>query len=147
MNLNVQVKQAGKKVNKIKKVVMEIKEPPKTVEELLIAAVKQTRELFVQKRKKSEKLEQGDLSQVSLYNEEQIEDMASVGKVVFGFSLNNRVPSEKEAIETALQAFEDGLVAIFIEGTRYEDIKSPLALVGEETVTFVKLTMLTGRLW
>ena len=66
MNLNVQVKQAGKKVNKIKTVVMEIKEPPKTVEELLIAAVKQTRELFVQKRKKSEKLEQGDLSQVSL---------------------------------------------------------------------------------
>ena len=52
MNLNVQVKQAGKKVNKIKTVVMEIKEPPKTVEELLIAAVKQTRELFVQKRKK-----------------------------------------------------------------------------------------------
>ena len=147
MNLNVQVKQAGKKVNKIKTVVMEIKEPPKTVEELLIAVVKQTRELFVQKHKKSEKLEQGDLSQVSLYNEEQIEDMASVGKVVFGFSLNNRVPSEKEAIETAFQAFEDGLVAIFIEGTRYEDIKSPLALVGEETVTFVKLTMLTGRLW
>ncbi|MBQ5368213.1 MAG: hypothetical protein IIU43_12130, partial [Thermoguttaceae bacterium] len=85
MNLNVQVKQAGKKVNKIKTVVMEIKEPPKTVEELLIAAVKQTREFFVQKRKKSEKLEQGDLSQVSLYNEEQIEDMASMGKVVFGF--------------------------------------------------------------
>ena len=114
MNLNVQVKQAGKKVNKIKTVVMEIKEPPKTVEELLIAAVKQTRELFVQKRKKSEKLEQGDLSQVSLYNEEQIEDMASVGKVVFGFSLNNRVPSEKEAIETALQAFEDGLNWAFV---------------------------------
>ena len=58
-----------------------------------------------------------------------------------------RKVSEKKAIETALQAFEDGLVAVFVDGTRYENTADALELTGDETVTFVKLTMLTGRLW
>ncbi len=55
--------------------------------------------------------------------------------------------SERQAVEIAIQAFEDGVVAVFIDGTKYENLCDRLELKGEETVTFVKLTMLTGRLW
>ena len=51
------------------------------------------------------------------------------------------------AIKTTIEAFEDGLIALFIDGIRYEDIKQELSLKGGETFTFVKLTMLAGRMW
>ena len=55
--------------------------------------------------------------------------------------------SEKQAVETTLQAFEDGLVAVFVDGKRYEELNEELHLIGNEVITFVKLTMLSGRMW
>jgi len=51
------------------------------------------------------------------------------------------------AVDTALQAFEDGLVALFIDDKRFENLDEALNLTGSETLTFVKLTMLAGRMW
>ncbi|MBQ9960463.1 MAG: hypothetical protein IJP00_01000 [Firmicutes bacterium] len=59
----------------------------------------------------------------------------------------NKDISTDTAIKNALQSFEDGLVALFIDDKRYEDIDEKLSLTGSETLTFVKLTMLAGRMW
>lgn len=147
MELKVQIKQAGKKENKIVTARLFIKNTPKTIGELLIAAVKATHGQFKEKIKQMEAFENGDLSAIMLFSQEQLEQKAASGKIDFGFLKSSHNVSEKKAIETAVQAFEDGLIALFIDGIRYEEIKEQITLTGEEMVTFVRLTMLSGRLW
>lgn len=147
MELQVQIKQAGKRQNKITTAKLLFRETPQTVEELLIFTVKATHSAHVKKTKLVEAFENGDVSQAILYTQEQMDDKASTGKIDFGFLKSEKTVSEKQAIETALQAFADGIVALFIDGVRYEELQEELQLKGNETITFVKLTMLAGRMW
>jgi len=138
MEFKVQIKQAGKKVNSITTAVLHLKNNPSTVEELLRLTVKATLAGFKERA--------GNEDAVLLSNQ-KIEDMASSGKISFSLLEGNSKADEDSAIENALQSFEDGLVALFIDDTRYEDLKQSLSLSGNETLTFVKLTMLAGRMW
>ena len=95
----------------------------------------------------SEDFENEDLKKQVLYSQDKIDRQAAEGKIDFGIIKSYSKISENQALETALQAFEDGIVAVFIDGIRYEKLSDKLELTGEETVTFVKLIMLTGRLW
>ena len=77
----------------------------------------------------------------------------------FGIIYNDRMPDVKEAVDTALLAYRDGLVAIFINDELVEvrseqptptedELKScGIGLKENDTVTFVRLTMLAGRMW
>ena len=47
----------------------------------------------------------------------------------------------------ALLAFEDGLIALFADGKRYEDKEEIMPLHDGSEVTFVRLTFLAGRMW
>ena len=147
MEFQVQMKQAGKRQNKIVTAKLLLKKTPKTIEELLKFTVKATYGTHVKKTKLIEAFENGDLSEVILYSQEQLEDQASTGKIDFGFLKSEKTISEKQAVETTLQAFEDGLVAVFVDGKRYEELNEELHLIGNEVITFVKLTMLSGRMW
>ena len=147
MELKVQIKQAGKRENRITTAKLLLKRVPQTLEELLKFTVKATHSAHVKKTKLIEAFEAGDVSEVIIYTQEQLEDQASTGKIAFGFLKSEKTVSEKQAIETALQAFEDGLVAVFIDGIRYEELQERLHLTGNEIITFVKLTMLSGRMW
>ncbi|MBQ3588509.1 MAG: hypothetical protein II977_08055 [Oscillospiraceae bacterium] len=147
MELKVQVKQAGRRENKIVTAKLLLKQTPKTAGELIASAVKAAYAAHYEKASEIEAFENGDLSRVIIYTQDELEQKASGGKIDFGFLKNDKKVSEKEAVETALQAFDDGLVAVFVDGTRYENTDDALELTGDETVTFVKLTMLTGRLW
>lgn len=55
--------------------------------------------------------------------------------------------SEEAAIENALQCFEDGMVAVFVDSTRIEELDCKLSLTEGSHVIFVKLTFLVGRMW
>lgn len=147
MELQVQIKQAGKRQNKITTAKLLLKEAPQTIEELLIFTVKATHSAHLKKTKLVEAFENGDVSHAILYTQEQMEDRALAGKIDFGFLKSEKTVSEKQAIETALQAFDDGIVVVFIDGERYEDLREELQLKGSETITFVKLAMLSGRMW
>ena len=147
MEFNVQLKSAGKKENKIKTAKLVLNDNPKTVEDLIVFTVRATLTEFQSRGKKSEKLEEGDLRDIIIFDDAELMDKASSGKIGFGFLKGKiRVP-EKKALETALQAFEDGIVAVFIDGVRYENLQDKLELKGGETLTFVKLAMLAGRMW
>ena len=146
MELKVQVKQAGKRQNKITTERLKLEKKPETVGELLHLSVKASRLAFLERMKGTRSEDQELYSQLIL-SEERLEEKAASGKVGFGRITNEKTVSEEKAVETARQAFEDGIVALFIDNVRYEESDTPLSLTGDETVTFVKLTMLAGRMW
>ena len=69
------------------------------------------------------------------------------GKVGFEVNYNGRPAAETEAIVNALQSYEDGIFRIFIDDTEAGGLSSPVVLKEETTLTFIRLTMLSGRLW
>jgi len=79
---------------------------------------------------------------------EEIADGAMVGKIGFGADYNGQVQDLTAAIENARQSFEDGIYRIFINGEEAgETCDTPVTLRENDEVTFVRLTMLAGRMW
>ncbi|MBR6801149.1 MAG: hypothetical protein IKM61_05325 [Eubacteriaceae bacterium] len=147
MQFFVQLKKAGKKENKVVKGKLILECNPKTVGELIAYTVRATLNSYNDKLTKSASFAEGDLSDVLIMDEDDIRDKASTGKVGFGMLKMFSGVSEEKAVKTAKDAFNDGIVAVFIDSKRYEDIDEELSLAGGETFTFVMLTMLAGRMW
>lgn len=137
MRILVQLKQAGKRKNQIEKVPMELEAVPYTVQQLIEYSVHSCVRLFEDKRDK----EPQELSA------EELEDKASSGKIAFGFFYGNTEVNESKAKETAIQAFEDGIVVVFVDGIQKEQLMDEIVVKEDSVVTFVKLAMLSGRLW
>ena len=57
------------------------------------------------------------------------------------------LPQKSKAITNALQSYEDGIFRIFMDDTETGDLSSPIQLKEESTLTFIRLAMLSGRLW
>ena len=64
----------------------------------------------------NEKREAGEV--LRLFSREALEDMAASGKVSYKDPLSDQKADGEKAAAAALQAFEDGLVALFADGTR-----------------------------
>lgn len=69
---------------------------------------------------------------------------AERGKVSFGASYNEKTVDENAAIETALQAFEDGLFYVFINDQKIEHLTEAIILTDETSLLFLRLVALTG---
>lgn len=136
MRILVQLKQAGKRKNKIEKVPIELEAVPVTVQELIEYSVHSCVKLFEEKRDK----------EPQALSEEELEDKASSGKIAFGFFYGNAEVNESKAKETAIQAFEDGIVVVFVDGIQKEKLIEEIVINEESVVTFVKLALLSGRL-
>ena len=147
MELKVQIKQAGKREQKVQTAKLMLPKKPETVEELLKSTVSATYHTFQEKRKRTEVFEAGGAVPSLILTEEAIENGAVKGKINFGFLQNSNQVTESEAIANAIRAFEDGLVAVFIDKERKEEPSERIDLTGNEVITFVRLTMLAGRLW
>lgn len=79
---------------------------------------------------------------------EEIADAATVGKIGFGADYNGQVQDLDAAIENAHQCYLDGIYRIFINGVEVGDaLSAPIALRENDAITFVRLTMLAGRMW
>ena len=79
---------------------------------------------------------------------EEVADAATVGKIGFGADYNGKVQDTAAAIENARQSYEDGIYRIFINGEEpASDLGAPVALAENDEITFVRLTMLAGRMW
>lgn len=79
---------------------------------------------------------------------EEVADAATVGKIGFGADYNGQVQDTAAAIENARQSFEDGIYRIFINGEKTgETCGTPVTLHENDEITFVRLTMLAGRMW
>jgi hypothetical protein len=49
-----------------------------------------------------------------------------------------------EALQTALEAFDDGLYFVFIDDEQVEELDAPIRLRSDSSVTFLRLVALAG---
>ena len=66
------------------------------------------------------------------------------GKVEAGGSPLRQRVDEEEAVGTALQAFEDGLYLVVIDGEEQRELEREIHVTAESRITFVRLVMLAG---
>ena len=79
---------------------------------------------------------------------EEVADAATVGKIGFGTDYNGKAHDTAAAIENAHQCFIDGIYRIFVNGVEPGDtLDAPVTLRENDAITFVRLTMLAGRMW
>lgn len=135
MRVYIQLKQIRKRMKPIEAVPYELAGNPRTLRELLTALVRREVELYQERIS-------GTIPAVR--SEEEIRDMSLVGKIGFGLSFGNRIPDPEEAVETALQGFEDGLYRLFVGDREMESLDAVLDLREEDTITIIRLVMLTG---
>jgi hypothetical protein len=74
----------------------------------------------------------------------EIESGVRIGKVDPGERDLKQSVNEDEAVSAALQAFEDGLYYVFIDGVQQTNLNSEIFIKSESTVTFIRLVALAG---
>lgn len=141
MKICYSVKQLGKKHPIIKQEYLEIEslEIPTTLRLLLKAIVKQQVQAY-NDRKESPKI-------LNVLNTGQLKAASQEGKITFGDSENTTLAIENTATETALQAFEDGLFAIFLGEEQIESLEEVLTFDETTIFSFIRLTFLAGSIW
>lgn len=79
----------------------------------------------------------------------QLAEMREVGKFAFGVHYNKSEIDEAKAVERAIEAVNDGLVRIFRgnDELKASDLDGALTIAEDDRFTFVRLTMLSGRMW
>ncbi len=79
--------------------------------------------------------------------DEQFDGMQEIGKFAFGVHYNENEIDEEKAVQTAIEAVEDGLVRVFKGNDEITDLDGVLEITEGDVFTFVRLTMLSGRMW
>jgi hypothetical protein len=139
MKLYVSVKQAGSRKNFITKEELLLTYVPSSLRELIEVIVTKNVKDFNDKVKK-ERL-------VDYLTYDDIENKLIVGKVSFGDMNNKAEQSINKALEAAYLAYEDGIYRVFVGDKEAGFLDDALELKDGDVLTFIRLTMLSGRLW
>ena len=139
MRAYIQIKQLGKRKCSIEKIPIDFPVPPVNVQGLIEAIVSW------QVCEYNERLQQSEV--LKYLTQEEVENKTASGKVGFAVNYKGKPAAEVEAITNALQSYEDGIFRIFMDDTEAGDLSSPIQLKEESTLTFIRLAMLSGRLW
>ncbi|WP_427170939.1 cytochrome P450 [Fusobacterium nucleatum] len=95
-------------------------------------------------KKFNQKMDDKDI--LSIMTNEYIAEAAKSGKIGDEVHGDKRANLEK-ALDTAYLAFEDGLFYIFVNDEQTQKLDDSLNLKDGDVLTFIKLTMLAGRMW
>ena len=139
MKIYVNIKQIGKRKNRIDKKEYEIKGKIETVKDLLIEFV------TINVKEFNEGLTENDV--VPYLTDEKINDLSDAGKISFGVDYNGKEQDLEKAVENALQSYEDGIYRVFVNNEEIGKINDKMDLQENDELTFVRLTMLAGRMW
>lgn len=139
MIIQVSVKQIGSR-RKIKTVPFHLDGTPHTVSELIRMSVHTCVYEYNQRFLAKEK----DVQPLSA---DEITEMSEIGKIAFGINYGEKQADEKKAVADAFQAYEDGLFRIFIGDNEAGGINDGIDISENESISFIRLTMLAGRLW
>ena len=141
MQLTVSAKQLGRKHALIDKKQIEIDDigPNPTVQRLIEAVVEQQVQEY-----NSKPLEK---SLLPFMDQESIDDAAGIGKVGFGSIYSEAKADPGAAKRIALQAYTDGLFALFVDNREFTDSKETIFLNPTSIITFIRLTFLAGSYW
>ncbi len=139
MKIFINVKQAGNRKNYIEKEEVNLKLKPLTLRELIELIVTQNVKEFNEGLKSK--------NMISYLTEEEIEKKIEIGKISFEEKYNQNSQNTQKAIETAYLAYEDGIFTVFIGETETGNLDEKIELKEDDTLTFIKFTMLAGRMW
>ena len=139
MKVLVNMKKLGSRRNSITQVPYELEPTPETVRELI------TRMVSVCVRDYNTRMENKEL--LNNLSMKEMEEQAAAGKISFGVNYGENHAEESKAVESALQCFEDGIYRIFCGTKQLQSLEEKIALTEGCELTFVRLTMLVGRMW
>lgn len=139
MEIKVNIKHMGKKKKSVEPKIYQLMSAPSTVKELILAVTQAGVEDY--------NLRQENKELLTCLTRQEIEDKAEAGKISFGTIYGDRKADLKEAQDNAIQCFEDGIYRIFLDNRPLESLDEPIEITGETVFTFVRLTMLAGRMW
>ncbi len=74
----------------------------------------------------------------------QIETEKPTGRIDPAAKATKQSIDSDQAVRTALQAFEDGLFFVFVDGDQIEELDDPVTLAAESTLRFIRLVALAG---
>ena len=137
--ISVHVKSAATKRNRIQTITIPYDDGITDVKELVEATVAWCVSEYNQRHENSELL--------TARSSEQIEDKASEGKISFGVNYGNKDADLTKATADASEAFSDGIVVIFADDRRLQALEESIDITKIKSLTFVRLTMLAGRMW
>ena len=140
MNLKINLKQIGQRKQKIAPVDVDYSPVPKTLRDLIIQTVTTCVNSY------NERVRRGE-SNVKPRSESQISDMADIGKIAFGINYGGREQEMDKAVSNALQAYKDGIYRVFLNDNELDNLDGTIELKENDSLTFIKLTMLAGRMW
>lgn len=139
MNIKVNIKQLGKKRAVVEAEDFHLETCPETVKDLIAASVHTCVEDYNARVRKGES--------ASPLSEEEILGMSQIGKIAFGINYGGKEANEEEAVKNAILAYEDGLYRIFLGENEAGTLEDKIDLSENDEVTFIRLTMLSGRMW
>lgn len=144
MEIKVTVKQLGRKHPILSEQKLEINanEANISLENLLRLVVQQQVEAF-----NSKSFEMEDEDYAKLPTENYLNILTDTGKVGFGSIYNQKKADLQKAQENAIQAFEDGLFAVFYNDEQIENLSQEINLDLLHTFAFIRLTFLAGSYW
>jgi hypothetical protein len=107
-----------------------------TLRELIARVVREEVAAYQERRR--------DARLVSVLSERDIEAGVAAGRVHSGGAPPPRRVDPDQAVGVALQAFEDGLYLVVIDGRQHLDLDEQVLLGEDSTVTFLRLVALSG---
>ena len=140
MKLAFTVKTLGKKRPALDAVLIDLDILSETTTQDLIKKIVEQQVAAFNARKESTNL-------IRILNEESIAEIAGSGSVKFNEQYNQENANTEKSTQTVLQAFEDGLIAFFLNNDQLEKLDESISLSDGDTITIIRLTFLAGRSW
>ena len=142
-NKNIQIyvalKHMGNVTKKVKEYPFVLGRTPHTFRELIEESVKSCIDAY--------KARETNANNPTPLTDEQFDGMREIGKFAFGVHYNENEIDEEKVIETAIDAVTDGLVRVFKCNDEITDLDAEIEIAEGDVFTFVRLTMLSGRMW
>ncbi len=112
---------------------------PATFGELIAEAVRTSMEAYLAREARKDAFRP--------LSDEQMAGMGEVGKFAWCLPVEMKAVAYDDALRAAQEAITDGLVRVFQNDRELTDFDEKIEIAEEDTFTFVRLTMLTGRMW
>ncbi|TBN17813.1 hypothetical protein [Hyunsoonleella pacifica] len=106
------------------------------LKDLIVACVSSKVKQYNSKREDNQLL--------SFLTPSQIQDQSETGKIGFEDIANFKMADEIESIETALQAYKDGMFLVFVDDNEISTLDTKVSLSKDTNITFLRMTFLTG---
>lgn len=136
MKVYISAKQIKKRGNQVSAIPYELRTAPDTLRQLITILVSDSVEGYNRRLQEKE----GN----TILTKDDIDDLSQVGKIGFGIPFGCRQADLQDALDTAMQGFEDGLYRFFVGEQEIESLDAPLHLQEKNSITIIRLVLLTG---